>query len=36
MHYVTSSYRMQKHLFDITCLDMIFVESISVSAEHEK
>jgi hypothetical protein len=37
MHYVTHrSHRMQKHMFNLTYLDMIFVESVPVPPEHEK
>jgi hypothetical protein len=36
MHYGTRSHRMQKHMFSITCLDMIFVESIPIPPEHQK
>jgi hypothetical protein len=37
MHYVTHrSHRMQKHKFDVTCLDPLFVESVLVPPEHKK
>jgi hypothetical protein len=37
MHYVThTSHRMQKHKFDITCPDALFVESVPVPPEQEK
>jgi hypothetical protein len=37
MHYVTRrSHRMQKHKFDVTLLDALYVNSIPVPPEHEK
>jgi hypothetical protein len=37
MHYVTDrSHQMQKHMFGITCVDTLFVESVPVPNEHEK
>jgi hypothetical protein len=37
MHYVTRrSHGMQKHRFDVMCLDMFLVESIPVPPEYEK
>jgi hypothetical protein len=37
IHYVTRrSHRMQKHKFNITCPDALFVESASIPPEHEK
>jgi hypothetical protein len=37
MHYVTRrSHRMQKHMFGLMYLDMIFEESVPVPLEHEK
>jgi hypothetical protein len=36
MHYVThKSHRMQKHKFGITCLGMLFVESVHFPPERE-
>jgi hypothetical protein len=37
MHYVTRiSYRMQKHKFNITYPDALFMETARVPPEHEK
>jgi hypothetical protein len=37
MHYVTwISHRMQKHKFDITCPDALFLETAPVPPEREK
>jgi hypothetical protein len=37
MHYVTHGlHQMQKHMFGITCPDMLFVETALGPAEHEK
>jgi hypothetical protein len=37
MDYVTHrSQKMQKEMFDVTCPDALFVESVSVPLEHKK
>jgi hypothetical protein len=37
MHYVTRRFHwMQKHIFGVTCIVALFVESVSVPHKHEK
>jgi deoxyribose-phosphate aldolase len=37
MHYVTRlCHQMQKHKFNVMCASTCFVESVTVSLEHEK
>jgi hypothetical protein len=37
MHYVTRiSHRMLKHMFGVTCLDALFLESVPAQLEQEK